>query len=174
MKAGVVRGTIGGVTRSPRLALLALATLATASACAPRGDGPLTSELGSVGPLADRAPGSVAAPPFTLDVARDEATLVVRVVPGQPLRGIVDLEVRAADGRVLAGGPIAPGLARRVAVDPHGARWTVVARWRDPLGTAGATAIRELPEPAVTAPRFGPTPPVVLGGVRVEAAVRIP
>ncbi|MFO0747054.1 MAG: hypothetical protein U1F43_15530 [Myxococcota bacterium] len=118
-------------------------------------------------------PASVSGPPFTLEAALSGDDLVVRVRPQRTLAGPIELVVEGLAGRAVASEVIAPDARRTFRVGRDRGPWRVVARWADPRGVAGATAVRQIPELPEVAPRFEPIRPVDAGGLRIDAAVPI-
>lgn len=143
---------------------LALVSAAGTPGCAPRDDSM----------QARRAPAeSPAGPPFTLEVVREGRALHVRTVTTRALRGRIDLALSRPDGRDDAHASAAPDDWHTFAIDDGDGPWQVEARWLDPRGVAGATAVRQIPEAPEVAPRFEPMRPARIGGLRVDEAVRL-
>lgn len=120
------------------------------------------------------APASVTAPPFTLELDLVGRDLGVHVVAARPLAGAVAVSITGPGGARVADATLLADHPRRFVMPDARGPWRVVARWQDPRGVAGATAVREIPAAPDVAPRFERrAQPVSLGALRIEAAVPI-
>jgi len=146
-----------------RPTLLVSCALALVAACAPR------AEVDRA-PAAEHAHSALLEPPFTLSVSARADRLDVHLDARRALAGEVELEavglwpatgqlkrVAARSGTTALARPVGP--------------WRVTARWVDPTGVAGATAVVDAVQAPDPAPRFEPIVPVWSGALRIDESI---
>lgn len=110
-------------------------------------------------------------PPFTYDVRREGASLILDLRSGD-LPGHIDVSVTSGAAEAIAERLGARSQTRRYTIDPDAA-WVVSVRWAAPSGVAGATSVRHVPNVQSAAPRFEAITPTTHGVLPIDAAVRL-